>query len=588
MPTRIVLRDSERQSRYASSSSASPRRPITDGAGNRNEFTFAHNGDGADEGAGKVTTESKQGASAAPRSPGRFGGALIPTTPTAAAGGIGLSAAFVPRPRAHNHHGALSPRQASTRKVVTLRPSIVRKLPPANGESGNGGDRNADADGRSPTSAIQQVAPQPPGGRDDLRASIHRYQQYEQRQRLHQTSGPHLSKKDIRASPQLAGYWFQLLACTVMLISVVQFYRDQETDSILDLFKELREGESGDTDAGSALNATNATNAALIDAIMAENSSSAPPSDPLENQTELLQGGGDNGVSIGESDADDSDAGIVYDTDKYFTSVNGPVLRWKLIGCIVVATVGAVVSFIILVLHYDTIILPRAWFYLFRGGSRFEQALLFLLGLFWCGAVYINTSTLSVGEVQANVFFTTWIGFVAATANYGTWRISANKPSFAEFVIFHHRETTYNWVWLLMFSFAFALASSDIYFNREELEIQYRGRQEVDLTRREWFYVLCAFWSFPVICIMALFFNHYIKTTSIIACCNFGWRHIEGLLLFGMMGAYFWIIFAHTGVSGVINGVQNAYFAVWGSFFNTVFTFGTWLRENRDIVESLQ
>jgi hypothetical protein len=28
---------------------------------------------------------------------------------------------------------------------------------------------------------------------------------------------------------------------------------------------------------------------------------------------------------------------------------------------------------------------------------------------------------------------------------------------------------------------------------------------------------------------------------------------------------------------------SNAYFGVWGSFFNSVFLFGTWLKENKNI-----
>lgn len=40
-----------------------------------------------------------------------------------------------------------------------------------------------------------------------------------------------LSKEDIRASPRLLGYLFQLLAATVMLISVLQFFFDGERSS---------------------------------------------------------------------------------------------------------------------------------------------------------------------------------------------------------------------------------------------------------------------------------------------------------------------------------------------------------------------
>ena len=32
----------------------------------------------------------------------------------------------------------------------------------------------------------------------------------------------------------------------------------------------------------------------------------------------------------------------------------------------------------------------------------------------------------------------------------------------------------------------------------------------------------------------------------------------------------------------VIPGLSNAYFGLWGSFFNGVFCLGTWLRENKN------
>jgi hypothetical protein len=50
-----------------------------------------------------------------------------------------------------------------------------------------------------------------------------------------------------------------------------------------------------------------------------------------------------------------------------------------------------------------------------------------------------------------------------------------------------------------------------------------------------------------------------------------------------MVGVFFWFIYIYTGVDGAINGTSNAYYSLWGSFFNAVFAFGTWLRENKGI-----
>lgn len=47
--------------------------------------------------------------------------------------------------------------------------------------------------------------------------------------------------------------------------------------------------------------------------------------------------------------------------------------------------------------------------------------------------------------------------------------------------------------------------------------------------------------------------------------------------------AKFWAILEFTGYGETINGLSNAYFGIWGSFFNSVFAFGTWLRENKEL-----
>jgi hypothetical protein len=52
-----------------------------------------------------------------------------------------------------------------------------------------------------------------------------------------------LSKTDIRASPRLVEYAFQLLASSVMLVSVIQFYRAQENYDFYHLFDHGDDGE---------------------------------------------------------------------------------------------------------------------------------------------------------------------------------------------------------------------------------------------------------------------------------------------------------------------------------------------------------
>jgi hypothetical protein len=329
-----------------------------------------------------------------------------------------------------------------------------------------------------------------------------------------------LSKTDIRASPRLVGYAFQLLASSVMLLSVIQFYRAQENNDLVNLF------DKGD--------------------------------------------------------------GEKWDRRGIYASVNGPVYYWKLLGCVGVGCFGAAIYLFVLLVHFDTVCLPKLWFHFFRDGSRWEKYLLRLMLLFWLAGLYINTTSLSVGEAQANVYFTTWISFGSAVLNCGVWRVSAGLPSLAEKICFHRRETTYNWMWTLFSSAVFAASVTDVYFNRDEVTIRIRGGGVSDIERLAWIQVMVVNWGLVCVCIGALLLNHYLTRSLELKLWGenrfiLGWRQIEGIVLLGMVGAFFWFIYIYTGVDGAINGASNAYYSLWASFFNAVFALGTWLRENKGI-----
>ena len=334
-----------------------------------------------------------------------------------------------------------------------------------------------------------------------------------------------LSTTDIRASPRLTGYLFQLLPASVMLISVIQFYR------------------SGDMDiAGKS------------------------KSRGSQIQSILTTGKGDSYI---------------------LKTVNGPVYAWKLIGCVLVGSIGSLVNLICILAHFDTVFFPRLWFTIFHDGSRWEQVLLRCLLVFWACGLHVNTSSLSVGEVQANVFFTTWIAFVAAVVNCGVWRVSAGLHSIAEHITFHYRATTYNWTWTLIFVCIYAGGATDIYFNREFVTIRLQGKV-VDLSNLTWIQILSINWGLVFLCLVALALNHFLIHSCQVKLGRhlrfiLGWRQIEGIVSLGMVGVFFWFIYSFTGVDEAINGLTNTYYGVWGSFFNSVFTFGTWLRENKDI-----
>ena len=273
--------------------------------------------------------------------------------------------------------------------------------------------------------------------------------------------------------------------------------------------------------------------------------------------------------------------------DTFFHTINGPIYLWKLWSCIGVASAGSLTFLGILMMHFDTICFPRTWFQIFRDGSLAERNLLLVLIVFCAGGLHVNTSSFSVGEAQANVFFTSWIVFVCTALNLGVWRESAGLPRLAAKVLSHHRETTYNWCWTLIFSLITAGAATDMFFHREEVTFRLKG-DELVLDFGSWMRILGLVWAVVFCCIVAIFFNHFWTKTwklKLSSECRFvlNWRFLEGLLILTLMGIKFWIILTYTGIDGAINGLNNAYFGIWGSFFNTVFTFGTWLRENRDI-----
>ena len=97
--------------------------------------------------------------------------------------------------------------------------------------------------------------------------------------------------------------------------------------------------------------------------------------------------------------------------DRFFATNEGDLIyQWKLWGAIY-ASAGLVgVCFLIMLVHYDTVFLPKLWVTIFRDGSSGERNLTLCLIVMWMGALHICTSSLSVGTVQANVYFTSWIG----------------------------------------------------------------------------------------------------------------------------------------------------------------------------------
>jgi hypothetical protein len=179
-------------------------------------------------------------------------------------------------------------------------------------------------------------------------------------------------------------------------------------------------------------------------------------------------------------------------------------------------------------------------------------------------------------------------------------------------------------MWISVFSSIFAGAATDMYFNRTDIELRFQG-DVLYLRDSGWVMVLALVWSEVAVCLLAIFLNEWsgeqfscsIKRKN--GRCIFGWRQMEGFVMLLGVSVKVWVILEYTGVDGVINGLSNAYFGIWGSFFSTcwplyclhhvfssiallvcffsfvahvlhfgspadsVFALGTWLRENKNI-----
>lgn len=290
--------------------------------------------------------------------------------------------------------------------------------------------------------------------------------------------------------------------------------------------------------------------------------------------------------SLGGKDA------IEVNSAMYYHVSTGLLYKWKFWASLCLSACAMGLSIFTVLLHFDTIFFPKLWLSVFRDGSIAERNWILFLLLIWIVTLYATTSVLSVGEYQANAFFTAWISAAATFMTFGVWRESAGLVSLTENAINGlRRQTTYNWMWTFVFSFVFAVSSTDIYINRAQVELKFQG-EALDVENDTWTNVLVIVWSDVLVCILVIAFNEIfvaswqfpcqIRRSTGIYHFVFGWRQLEVLIILIMMGLKFYGILEYTGVEGVINGLSNAYFGIWGSFFNSVFSFGTWLRENME------
>lgn len=267
------------------------------------------------------------------------------------------------------------------------------------------------------------------------------------------------------------------------------------------------------------------------------------------------------------------------------TVLGNDLLRWKLDGALVVSIVGGVVSFGLFAVHFDTVLAPRLWKKIFHDGSLIERNILIFMMLFWAAALYICTSSLSVGATQANVYFTTWIAFGSSLMNYDIWRSGAKLPTFGE--INFKRETTSNWIWVLVTELVYSFAVLDMYLHRDYLEFLIDGVLQ-GVPHHIWMQALGISFGFTGGCLVVLAGIWLIPDhwTFRLLWIDLSFRHVELVVVLGMVGTGAWGSFSYTGVNKAMHQPGNAYFGIWASLLSAIVTLGTWLRENRALLPS--
>jgi hypothetical protein len=103
--------------------------------------------------------------------------------------------------------------------------------------------------------------------------------------------------------------------------------------------------------------------------------------------------------------------------------VSSYVVPWKIDGTIIFGAIGlGIMSFIV---NCHVLFLPHYWYPVFKDGSTKERNIILSFLVYWAIVLWTCTGVYSVGELQANVFVSTWLAFFAILHVYDEWRIAA-------------------------------------------------------------------------------------------------------------------------------------------------------------------
>jgi len=128
----------------------------------------------------------------------------------------------------------------------------------------------------------------------------------------------------------------------------------------------------------------------------------------------------------------------------------------------------------------------------------------------------------------------------------------------------HHRETTYNWLWVLFCALIVAGAISDTYFNRNHIDLFTYGGE---FTTSKWLIIMSISWGLVVVSFVSIILNHFLRKSCELRVFGgkgsfvlLGWRQAEGLVALIITVAMFYIVFKYTGGTSYFAGLNNVYF----------------------------
>lgn len=102
-----------------------------------------------------------------------------------------------------------------------------------------------------------------------------------------------------------------------------------------------------------------------------------------------------------------------------------PISEWKKMSCIISsASFSGLMVFIVLI-HFDTFLVPQLWLQIFGDGSIGEGIILTVLFVAAIFTVFVSTSVNGIGGVVGknyNAYFSSWMGFFACVYTLGLWK----------------------------------------------------------------------------------------------------------------------------------------------------------------------